>query len=63
MPRGGARAGAGRKTMTEQSKRVQVSISVSPETKAKIDQLRKRNVKVGQLVDDLLRNYLDCPEK
>lgn len=57
--RGGARPGAGRKAAPEDKKRVQVSISVSPKTKTRVEELRKRGVKVGQVVDELIRQYFE----
>lgn len=55
--RGGSRPGSGRKPVIQVKKRIQISISVSPETKSVIDEMRKRKVKVGQVVDELIRQY------
>lgn len=55
--RGGARAGAGRKSASQEEKRVQVSISVSPETMTMIQDMRRRKVKVGKVVDDMIHDY------
>lgn len=55
--RGGSRPGSGRKPAVQEKKRIQISISVSPETKSVIDEMRKRKVKVGQVVDELIRQY------
>lgn len=55
--RGGSRPGCGRKPAVQEKKRSQISISVSPETKRVIDEMRKRKVKVGQVVDELIRQY------
>ena len=55
--RGGSRPGCGRKPAVQEKKRIQISISVSPETKRVIDEMRKRKVKVGQVVDELIRQY------
>lgn len=55
--RGGSRPGCGRKPAVQEKKRNQISISVSPETKRVIDEMRKRKVKVGQVVDELIRQY------
>ena len=60
--RGGARPGSGRKTAVQDKKRIQISISVSPETKGMIDEMRKRKVKVGQVVDELIRQYFEDEE-
>lgn len=55
--RGGSRPGCGRKPAVQEKKRIQISISVSPETKRVIDEMRKRKVKVGQVVDELIDQY------
>lgn len=60
--RGGARPGSGRKPAVQEKKRIQISISVSPETKGMIDEMRKRRVKVGQVVDELIRQYFEEKE-
>ena len=57
--RGGSRPGSGRKPAVQDKKRIQTSISVSPETKGMIDEMRKRRVKVGQVVDELIRQYFE----
>ena len=60
--RGGSRPGSGSKPAVQGKKRIQISISVSPETKRMIDEMRKRKVKVGQLVDELIRQYFEDEE-
>ena len=60
--RGGSRPGCGRKPAAQEKKRSQISISVSPETKRMIDEMRKRKVKVGQVVDELIRQYFEDEE-
>lgn len=60
--RGGSRPGCGRKPAVHEKKRSQISISVSPETKRMIDEMRKRKVKVGQVVDELIRQYFEDEE-
>ena len=60
--RGGARTGSGRKPAVQEKKRIQISISVSPETKGMVDEMRKRKVKVGQVVDELIRQYFEDEE-
>ena len=60
--RGGSRPGCGRKSAVQGKKRCQISISVSPETKRMIDEMRKRKVKVGQVVDELIRQYFEDEE-
>lgn len=59
--RGGSRPGSGRKSAS-QEKRGQISISVSPETRRMIEELRRRKVKVGQVVDELIRQYFEDEE-
>ena len=60
--RGGSRPGCGRKPAVQGKKRCQISISVSPESKRMIDEMRKRKVNVGQVVDDLIRQYFEDEE-
>ena len=60
--RGGSRPGCGRKPVVQEKKRCQISISVSPETKGMIDEMRKRKVNVGQVVDELIRQYFEDEE-
>lgn len=57
--RGGARPGSGRPTTLQEKKRVQISISVSPKTKDMIQEMRRNNIKVGQVVDELIRQYCE----
>lgn len=58
--RGGSRPGSGRKSAAQEDKRVQISISVSPKTQRRIEELRTKKVKVGRLVDELISRY--CAE-
>ena len=60
--RGGSRPGCGRKPAVQEKKRIQISISVSPETKRMIDDMRKIKVKVGQVVDEVIRQYFEDEE-
>ena len=60
--RGGSRPGCGRKPAVKEKKRSQISISVSPETKRIIDEMRKRKVKVGQVMDELIRQHFEDEE-
>lgn len=53
---GGKRPGAGRKMMTPGEKRVQFSISVSPETRRKAADLRKAGIKIGLEIDKLIQD-------
>ena len=54
MARGGARPGAGRKTL---SPRVTVSMRVKKETKETLEEARARGLSVGQFVDELVDEY------
>ena len=60
--RGGSRPGCGRKPAVQEKKRSQISISVSPETKRMIDEMRKRKVNVGQVVDEFISHNFDYEE-
>ena len=60
--RGGSRPGCGRKPAVQGKKRCQISISVSPQTKSRIQELRRRKVKVGKLVDELIGRYFEDEE-
>lgn len=61
--RGGSRPGSGRKSASQEEKRVQISISVSPQTKSRIQELRRRRkIKVGRLVDELIERYFEDEE-
>ena len=57
--RGGSRPGSGRKPAVQEKKRIQISISVSPETKGMINEMRKRKVKIGQVVDEVIHQYFE----
>lgn len=59
MTSGGKRPGAGRKAIPQEQKRVQVSVTVSPETKAKIAQLRREGVQVSRRLHVLVENGVD----
>ena len=60
--RGGSRPGCGRNPAVQGKKRCQISISVTPEAKRMIDEMRKRKVKVGQVVDELIRQCFEDEE-
>ena len=57
MNRGGKRQGAGRKMLSD-SPRVSLSIRVSQETKNALADLKRRGISAGQLIDNLVRDYL-----
>ena len=54
MSSGGTRTGSGRKAMATADKRKKVCITLSPEAYAILQDMRKRKVKVGRLIDDFL---------
>ena len=60
--RGGSRPGSGRKPAVQEKKRIQISISVSPETMRMIDEMRRRKVNVGHVADELIRQYFEDEE-
>ena len=60
--RGGSRPGCGRKPAVQGKKRCQISISVYPETKRMIDEMSEKQVKVAQVVAELIRNYFEDEE-
>lgn len=53
MPLGGRREGAGRKALAPQDKKVQTTITIARETKDILDNLRKKNIKIGPHIDSL----------
>lgn len=58
--KGGRRDGCGRHPMPEGRKRVQTTISIDPVTKARMEDLKARGVKMGREIDSLVeRLYLD----
>lgn len=59
MNRGGKREGSGRKAIHPAEKRVQMSISVAPETKEKLSALRKNGVVIGKLIDRWTEDFCD----
>lgn len=54
---GGKRAGAGRKPMTEEKKKVQVSIYLKPETREMLKSLSRDNEPLGDLIERLVNEY------
>lgn len=62
MASGGKREGSGRKAFIPGEIREQLSISVSPATKARLADLRKQGVATGKLIDELVRKFCDNPE-
>ena len=62
--RGGRRAGAGRPVVAEHEKRVQLSLSVSPETKQWMQtQSRDQGVSMGTILEVLIDSFEDsCKE-
>lgn len=56
---GGKRLGAGRPEINPQSKRVQFSISVKPETKLMAAELRENGIRLGQHIDKLVMELIE----
>ena len=54
MASGGRRQGAGRKPIDPKEKKVQVSISVSPDTKDTIRELREKGYDVNKYVENCI---------
>ena len=57
MPSGGKRPGAGRPRIEKDGIRKTVSFRVSPETAARLAELRRRGYQVGRLFDDFIALY------
>ena len=63
MASGGKRPGAGRPTLENpKDKKVQVSVTIHPNTKTKINALKKDGIKIGKIfaeaVDEVTRKWL-----
>lgn len=63
MARGGKREGAGRPFLDDpRDKKVQVSVTIHPNTKTKINALKKDGIKIGKIfedaVDEVTRKWL-----
>lgn len=53
---GGARPGAGRKPADPEDKRVQMVVSIDPDTKDKLKAISKaRKKKVGRIIDEMVK--------
>lgn len=53
MASGGKRPGAGRPTLEDpRDKKVQVSVTIHPNTKTKINALKKDGIKIGKIFED-----------
>ena len=53
MASGGKRPGAGRPTLENpKDKRVQITVTIDPNTQVKIRTLKKDGIKIGKLVDE-----------
>jgi hypothetical protein len=63
MSRGGRRAGAGRPAVAEDKKRVQLSLSVSPETREWMQtQSREQGVTMGVVLEVLIDTFKESCE-
>ena len=54
MSRGGYRQGSGRKSVNPDDKRVHTTISISRETKERLDVWRAKGLRVGAMIDDMV---------
>ena len=61
MTYGGKRPGAGRKPMIPGEKKVQMTITILPKTRERIRLMRKRGIKIGEVVDEVVEQY--CEDK
>jgi hypothetical protein len=53
---GGARPGAGRKPADPEDKRVQMVVTIDPDTKDKLKAISKaRKIKVGRIIDEMVK--------
>lgn len=58
MGAGGKREGSGRKTVLPEDKRVQMIISINPDTKRKLKSITEaKGIRVGRVIDELIKNY------
>lgn len=53
--RGGARPGSGRPTKSKDGARVTFSVMISPVTRRRITELRAKGVKLGEAIDDMVK--------
>ena len=53
---GGARPGAGRKPADPEDKRVQMVVTIDPDTKDKLKAISKaRKIKLGRIIDEMVK--------
>jgi hypothetical protein len=53
MASGGKRPGAGRPTVDDpRDKKIQISVTIHPNTKIKINALKEHGIKIGKIVDE-----------
>lgn len=63
MTHGGTRAGAGRKAVALEDKRVTLGVRVTPYTKRWLDeQAIIQGVSIGKIVDELVKAFIDGTE-
>lgn len=55
MPSGGARAGAGRKAMDPEQKKVRLLVWLKPETAKKLEEMRQEGEKIGAVIERLVK--------
>lgn len=56
--RGGKRSGAGRKRMTPEEKKVQMTIYIKPETRDILREMSKDGKSIGDIIDGLVQELL-----
>ena len=57
MARGGKREGAGRPFLADpRDKKVQISVTIHPNTKIKIAAMREHGIKIGKIVDEAVND-------
>lgn len=55
--RGGRREGAGRPTLENpKDKKIQISVTIHPNTKIKIAALKEHGIKIGKIVDEAVND-------
>ena len=63
MTHGGARAGAGRKAVALEDKRVTLGARVTPQTKHWLEsQAFEQGVSIGRIVEELVKAFVDGTE-
>lgn len=59
MASGGKRPGAGRPTLENpKDKKIQISVTIHPNTKIKINALKEHGIKIGKVVDEAVHEVI-----